>query len=312
MDRLKFYHDCGANRLSFGVQDFDPDVQTRINRHQPPELLHKLMTPEIRKLFPVINFDLLIGMPSQTPESMAQTIEHVVDLGPDQVQTMYMHYKPDTRSYMVRMVKDGPLPDFYDRKALFVEATTRLLDAGYDRAGFESFAKPNDILSNAIDTDRATYNSLGTVTAEALNFIAIGSSAHGAFGDDYYFQNYYEQNLYHQSLDKGEFPVYRGYKLDAEDRLRREVIKLIRTYFTVDFASIEETHEVHFKEHFAKELDTLKEFENDGIVKLNSDRLVLTELGRHFSPQVCSVFDAYLDRAPFDAKIPANMRNIAS
>ena len=303
VDRLKFYHDCGANRLSFGVQDFDPDVQVRINRKQPPELLHKLMTPEIRKLFPVINFDLLIGMPSQTPKSIAQTIKHVVDLDPDQIQTMYMHYKPDTRSYMVRMVQDGPLPDFYDRKALFVEAADQLMDAGYARAGFESFAKPNDILANAIDNSKATYNSLGTVTAEALNFVAVGSSAHGALGDDYYFQNYYEHNLYQEALDKGEFPVYRGMKLSAEDKLRRDVIKEIRTYFKLDFSLIGTKHNINFKQHFEKELETIKEFERDQLVIVQENRLDLTELGKHFSPQICSVFDAYLERPLYNDAI---------
>jgi len=303
VDRLKFYHDCGANRLSFGVQDFDPDVQVRINRKQPPELLHKLMTPEIRKLFPVINFDLLIGMPSQTPETITQTIKHVVDLEPDQIQTMYMHYKPDTRSYMVRMVQDGPLPDFYDRKALFVEAADRLLDAGYTRAGFESFAKPNDILADAIDNVQATYNSLGTVTAEALNFVAVGSSAHGALGDDYYYQNYYEHDLYQGALDKGEFPVYRGMKLSDEDKLRRDVIKQIRTYFTVDFSKINSKYNIDFRRHFEKELVLVEEFERDLLLKIENDKLTLTELGQHFSPQVCSVFDKYIDRPLYNSAI---------
>ena len=303
VDRLKFYHDCGANRLSFGVQDFDPEVQARINRKQPPELLHKLMTPEIRKLFPVINFDLLIGMPSQTPEKISQTIKHVVDLCPDQIQTMYMHYKPDTRSYMVRMVQDGPLPDFYDRKALFVEATNQLMDAGYARAGFESFAKPNDILADAIENNKATYNSLGTVTAEALNFVAVGSSAHGALGDDYYFQNYYEHNLYQEALDKGEFPVYRGMKLSDEDKLRREVIKQIRTYFTVDFSLINSKYNINFRQHFEKELKIVEEFESDLLVEIQGDMLTLTEVGQHFSPQICSVFDQYLERPAYDSGI---------
>ena len=184
-----------------------------------------------------------------------------------------------------------------------------LSDAGYQRAGFESFSKPGDILSNAIEADKATYNSLGTVTAAALNFIAVGSSAHGSLGDDYYFQNYYEQNLYHQSLDRGEFPVYRGYKLDAESRLRREVIKLIRTYFTVDFASIEATHKIQFKQHFAAELKTLEEFESDGIVKILDDGIELSELGHHFAPQVCSVFDGHLDWDHYNAKIPTNLKD---
>ena len=308
VDRLKFYHECGANRLSFGIQDFDPDVQVRINRKQPPELLHKLMTPEIRKLFPVINFDLLIGMPSQTPETISQTIKHVVDLAPDQIQTMYMHYKPDTRSYMVRMVQDGPLPDFYDRKALFIEAGDRLLAAGYARAGFESFAKTNDILADAIENSKATYNSLGTVTAEAINFVAVGSSAHGALGDDYYFQNYYEQPLYQAALEKGEFPVYRGYKLTSEDKLRREIIKEIRTYFNLDFSLIEKNFNINFKSHFEKELEALQEFELDNLVEVCNDRLHLTETGRHFSPQICSVFDAYLERPHYDPKINANLQ----
>ncbi len=308
IDKLKFYNRCGVNRLSFGVQDFDPVVQERINRAQPPELLRKLLTPEIRKLFPEINFDLLIGLPGQTVESITRTLKDVVALGPDQIQPLYMHYKPETRSYMVRMVKNGPLPDFYERKELFVEVVDQLLAGGYYRAGFENFAKPNDRLAVAMKENKATYNSLGTVTGEALNFIAVGSSAHGVLGGDYYFQNYYEQNLYQEALDKGELPVYRGYKLNSEDKLRSEIIKSIRIFFMIDFSSVEEKYGVKFREHFERELDVLKEFERDGLVEIRDDRLTLTETGKHFSPQICSVFDEYLTRPHFNSKIVANAK----
>ena len=99
-DKLLFYHEMGVNRLSFGIQDFDPDVQEEINRPQPPELLHKLMTDKVRKLFPTINFDLLIGLPKQNIQTISNTIKEVVKLKPSQLQTMYVHYKPGTRKWL--------------------------------------------------------------------------------------------------------------------------------------------------------------------------------------------------------------------
>ena len=124
VDRLKFYSEMGVNRLSFGIQDFDPPVQEEINRIQPPELVSNLLTDEVRALFPAINFDLLIGLPAQTLGGLKNTINEVVKLKPTQLQTMYVHYKPDVRKYMTRMVRNGPLPDFYDRKALFNSASS--------------------------------------------------------------------------------------------------------------------------------------------------------------------------------------------
>ena len=117
--RLEFYHEQGVNRLSFGIQDFDRGVQEEINRVQPPELVDKLLTPKIRKLFPVINFDLLIGLPRQSIKSISQTIKHVAKLQPSQLQTMYVHYKPQTRKYMIKMVRNEPMLDFFDREGSF-------------------------------------------------------------------------------------------------------------------------------------------------------------------------------------------------
>ena len=303
LDRLRFYHKCGVNRLSFGVQDFDLDVQKEINRVQPPALVANLLTPEIRELFPIINFDLLIGLPKQTPKKIAQTIKHAVEIGPDEIQTMYVHYKPDARKYMTRMVRNQGMPDFYERKAIFVEATESLLDSGYVRAGFESFAKPEDPLAASMVEEKAFYNSLGTQTGEAINFIAVGSSAHGALGDEYYFQNFYEQNLYREALDKGEFPIYRGYKFNEDDKIRQDIIKRIRTYFYVDYQYIEKRYSISFEEYFEQELKNLIEFERDGLIIMSDSRFELTEIGRHMSPQVASVFDDFLDRELYDENI---------
>jgi oxygen-independent coproporphyrinogen III oxidase len=295
-ETLIFYHEMGVNRLSFGIQDFDHGVQEEINRIQPPELLDKLLTPKIRKLFPVINFDLLIGLPRQTTKTIERTINEVTRLRPSQLQTMYVHYKPGTRKYMIKMVRNEPMLDFYDRKAAFQKASELLINSGYTRAGFESYSLPDDPLAKSMQTKKAVYNSLGTQKGEATNFIAVGSSAHGVLNDDYYFQNFYEQNLYRESIDNGKFPIYRGLKMKQDDVIRREVIRHIRTFFNIEFDFFEKKYELSFKEYFKKELKNLISFERDQLLTINNNNVVVTPLGEHFSPQIANVFDVYNDQ----------------
>ena len=115
-NKLLFYHKCGVNRLSFGVQEFDLEVQKRINRVQPVELFNKVLTNKVRETFNTFNFDLLVGLPGQTTETINTTMDKVINLKPPQIQPMLLAYKPWVRKYQVRMVNDGPLPDFLDRK----------------------------------------------------------------------------------------------------------------------------------------------------------------------------------------------------
>ena len=302
VERMKFYATMGVNRISLGIQDFDPEVQEEINRLQPFELVKALLTDEVRALFPVIAFDLLIGLPKQTPESIKSTMDKVVELQPTELQTMYVHYKPDVRKYMTRMVRSQPLPDFFDRKAIFVQASTTLLESGYQRAGFESYSLPNAGLTKAMDEGKAYYNSIGTQKGAANNFVAVGSSAHGVFGD-FYFQNFYERDVYTKHVQSGHFPIYRGYKLNNEDHIRRDIIKKTRTYFEVKFEDVETKYGINFKSHFSSELALLLEFEKDGLVSVMPDRFKVTELGKHFSPQICEVFDEYANRVPFNPNV---------
>ena len=295
-EKLIFYHEQGVNRLSFGIQDFDLGVQGEINRIQPPELLEKLLTPRVRKLFPVINFDLLIGLPKQSKKTITNTINTVIDLKPSQLQTMYVHYKPSTRKYMIKMVRNEPMLDFFDRKTVFETASDLLLKGGYSRAGFESYSLPSDPLAISIKKKKAVYNSLGTQKGEAVNFIAVGSSAHGVLNDQFYFQNFYEQNLYRDSLLEGKFPIYRGKKMSKDDVIRREVIRHIRTFFNVEYDFFEKKYHIIFKDYFKKELANLDSFKKDQLLEVNSKNIILSNLGEHFSPQVANVFDAYNDQ----------------
>jgi len=255
-----------------------------------------LLTPKVRKLFPVINFDLLIGLPKQSKKSMTNTIREVAKLKPTQLQTMYVHYKPQTRKYMIKMVRNEPMLDFFDRKAVFETASKELMNYGYTRAGFESYALPEDPLTKSINNKKAVYNSLGTQTGEATNFIAVGSSAHGVLNDDYYFQNFYEHNLYKEALDKGEFPIYRGIKMSKDDAIRREVIRHIRTFFEVDYNFFENKYHFKFFDYFKNELINLRSFERDKLLTFNFSNITLSPLGRHFSPQIANCFDKYNDQ----------------
>lgn len=310
VNKLKFYHSMGVNRLSFGIQDFNLGVQQEINRIQPPQLVEELLTEEIRSLFPAINFDLLIGLPRQTLETIEETIGHVSRIKPTQLQTMYMHYKPNTRRYMTNMVRNQALPDFYDRRAIFHRARNLLIKSGYQQAGFESYALPKDELFEAMKLKKAYYNSLGTQVGEANNFIAVGSSAHGSFGD-YYFQNYYERNLYTDAIKSGHFPIYRGFKLNNEDKLRRDIIKTIRTYFKISFKDYDDQCFNSFVEHFENEINLLKQAEQDGLLTINEDGFELTEIGYHLSPHICEIFDTYNNREVFNKNIKIEPLNFS-
>ena len=135
---------CGANRISFGMQDFDAEVQRRVNRVQPFEIFEKLLSDDVRKLYKTIAFDLLIGQPGQTRKTMEKTCDQIIQLKPTLVQTSLMAYKPWVNKAAIRMVEDGPLPDFIERKDLLDVIDKKLKDAGYLRVAFESYALPSD------------------------------------------------------------------------------------------------------------------------------------------------------------------------
>ena len=292
-DKLLFYNECGVNRLSFGVQEFDLEVQKRINRIQPAELFRKVLTRKVRKTYNTFNFDLLIGLPGQTNGSMEKTMDKVIDLKPPQIQPMLLAYKPWVRKYQIKMVNDGPLPDFFDRKELFKIVTDRLLQAGYKRAGYETYVLPNDPIDKAMQEKKALFNSLGVQKGAANNFVAVGSSGQGCLGNEYYSQNFYSMNLYKKSLDEGKLPIYRGMKLSEDDKIRRKLMNDVRTYFKIDFKEIENKLKIKFKDYFSKELKGLAEHIKDGLVIISNNDLIITEIGANFAPQIANVFDRY-------------------
>lgn len=293
-DRLLYNNEvCGANRISFGMQDFDPNVQRRVNRIQPAELFKKILTKKVRAVYKTIAFDLLIGQPGQTIETMAKTCDQMVELRPTLVQLSLMAYKPWVAKYQIKMLTEGPLPDFLERKELFEVIHKKLKAAGYIRTGFECYSLPDDSMTKAVREGTAHYAAAGHQTGGRVNFIAVGSSAKGNMGDDYYSQSYYDLPSYKKSLDNGEFATFRGMKLSKDDKIRQHATQQFKSYTKIDFKQFERNFQINPKEYFSKEIEYLNEMVKDGLVTISNDGIEMTELGRDFSQNIANVFDKY-------------------
>lgn len=291
-ERLKYYHAKGINRLSFGVQDFDPFVQKAINRIQPPEAIENLLTSDIRSLFKGVNFDILCGLPGQTEKSFKNTIQEVIRLSPDRLMLMFLTYSPDTKKHQQFLAKYA-IPDIYERITFFDDALERLLNSGYLRIGVDHFAKPSDDLSVAMRNNDLHWNSLGYGPKEDFDIIGLGLSSSSRFTDSYYTQNVYEIQEYESSLQKEVFPVFRSYKLTEDDKIRRDIIHSLRTYLSLDWSRIEKKYGIDSKSYFRKEKLILNGLAEEGIVEVPENSLVITEAGKHFSGLACRAFDSY-------------------
>jgi len=293
-DRLIYNHEvCGANRISFGMQDFDAEVQRRVNRIQPAKLFDDLLTDKVRKIYKEIAFDLLIGQPGQTLESMEKTCDEIVRLKPTLVQLSLMAYKPWVAKYQVQMVAEGPLPDFLERKELLEVIHQKLKAGGYIRTGFECYSLPDSPMTKAFNEGETHYGAAGHQTGGRVNFIAVGSSSMSNLGNDYYVQNFYDLPSYRKALDKNMLPCFRGMKLLEDDKIRQHATQQIRSYFKLDFKNFKEQFNVDLTEYFSKEIKYLDDMIKDGLVEVSKDVILLTEIGRDFTQVIMNIFDKY-------------------
>lgn len=302
-EMLRHYHENGINRISIGVQDFDPEVQKAINRIQPIELVEELMAPEIVKLFPNgINFDIICGLPHQTNETIRKTAEECVRLGPDRICLNYLHLAPEFAKHQ-NLMSDGKygrpdrLPDYYQRKDLFVTALETLSDGGYVRTGYDHFSKPTDAVAKAMKEGRMRWNALGVTAGRYAGVIGVGVHSYNTIGN-HYFQNVYNVPEYQQVLARGLFPIFRGHELNQDDLIRRDVIQTLRSFFSIDFVSIDEKYSINFENYFGKELAELNDFVADELVEIKDRAIIITGKGHQFANTVCYVFDNYKKDRP--------------
>ncbi len=290
--RLKRLAAMGFNRLSFGVQDFDPDVQQAVHRVQPFEQVAELMQAARDEGFMSINMDLIYGLPKQTPESFQRTLQQVNSLKPDRI-ALYAYAHLPQRFKPQRRIHSVDLPKAEEKIGMLASAIEAFGQAGYDYIGMDHFALHHDSLAVAKRQGRLHRNFQGYSTHPDSDLIALGVSAIGKVGA-HYCQNAKTLDEYYDALRNREFPTVRGLTLSRDDLVRRAVIMAVMCQGRVDYESIELAYLIDFKQYFEAELRLLEPLVESGLVQLESDGVRVTPLGWYFVRAVGMVFDRYI------------------
>jgi oxygen-independent coproporphyrinogen-3 oxidase len=284
----------GFNRLSMGVQDFDPLVQKAVNRIQPYEMTKEVFD-QCRELgFASVNIDLIYGLPRQTVEGFTQTVEKILSLNPDRIALFSYAHVPWLKKQQGSFAKH--LPQGFEKFRIFRRAIELLTEAGYRYIGMDHFARPDDELCRAQDDRTLTRNFQGYTTKAGCDLYGLGVSAISSL-ENVYAQNRRELPSYYEAIDNGHSPVMRGLRVTPEDKLRRAVINRILCHGALPKAEVEEEFGIEFDSHFAPEIVRLRELEQDQLLRLDREAITVTTLGRIFMRNVAMVFDARLNLA---------------
>ena len=290
--RLKHLAELGFNRLSFGVQDFDPEVQKAVHRIQPAEQVFSLVEAARRYQFESVNVDLIYGLPMQTPESFKRTLAQVVELRPNRIALYGYAHLPE-RFKPQRRISEYELPAAADKITMLGSALKAFIDAGYVYVGMDHFALPDDDLAIAKRQGRLHRNFQGYSTQPDCDLISLGVSAIGRVGSTY-SQNAKTIEEYYDHLNHGRFPVVRGLALSRDDIVRRAVIMAIMCQGALEYEAIELAYMLDFKSYFADEMAALKALEKTDMLVLEEDGLQVTDTGWFFVRAVAMVFDKHL------------------
>ena len=281
----------GFNRLSFGVQDFDPEVQKAVHRIQPAHQVFGLMADARALGFKSINADLIYGLPRQNDASFERTMAQVCELRPDRI-ALYAYAHLPERFKPQRRIAAEELPDAAARVRMLSRAIATLSDAGYVYIGMDHFALPDDPLAVAKRQGRLQRDFQGYSTQPEGDLVALGVSAIGRIGASY-SQNAKTLESYYDLLDQGRLPVVRGLALARDDVLRRAVIMAVMCRGRVVFDAIGEAHRIDFRHYFATEFAALGPLAAQGLVRVGDHDLEVTAQGWFVVRAIAMVFDRY-------------------
>ena len=293
MDVLK---DGGCNRVSFGVQDLNETVQKTIHRVQPFELTKNVIKIAREAGIKSINTDLIYGLPHQTKESFQDTLEKMLTLSPDRFAVFNYAHVPWLMKTM-RKFDESTFPTPHEKLEMLKSTIDFFTTNGYKMVGMDHFAKPEDELFKAIEKGELHRNFQGYTTKGGADLIGIGVTSIGN-GVDYYAQNFKNLEEWENAIDKGELPVFKGYKLSDDDILRQYVIMKLMSNFSLNIKKVEDEFKIVFKDYFADALNALKEFEDAELLKLFDDKIEVYQTGTMLIRNICMPFDAYLNNIP--------------
>jgi len=292
VDDVHALRDIGFSRVSFGVQDLDPAVQEAINRRLSPDKLAELVDAARASGMSSVNFDLIYGLPYQSRTSLARTLALVSELSPDRI-ALYGYAHLPHRFRAQRLLEGSALPEPRERLMLLHDAIEHFGGDGYEYIGMDHFARPDDALARSRRAGTLVRNFQGYVPGPDTDLLGLGASAISSLGGAY-LQNIRSVRAWETAVSEGRPTTERGYVLDLDDRLRRDVIGAIMCRDVVPFAEFENGYDIDFHDYFGEALARLDGPEHDGLVRRYADRLEVSERGRRFLRAVAMVFDSRL------------------
>ena len=295
-ETVRLLRDLGFNRMSLGVQDFNPQVQKAVNRIQSEEETFEVLHAAREAGFKSINVDLIYGLPYQTRESFLETLDRLIAVAPDRFSVFNYAHLPELFPTQKRM-DPAKMPSPEEKLAILSATIDHLTGAGYVYIGMDHFARPDDELAVAQRAGTLYRNFQGYSTHADCDLVAMGATSISLM-DNTYAQNLKDLPDYYARIDAGELAIFRGVTLSRDDEIRRDVIMKLMSNFELDFAALGRQWGIDFNDYFADALAALEEMEADGLLTLSADRLEVQPRGRLLIRNIAMVFDAYLNRKP--------------
>ena len=292
---IALLRELGFNRISLGVQDFDPVVQKAVNRIQSEAETFAVLEAARREGFRSTSVDLIYGLPHQSVASFSRTLEKIIQAQPARISIFNYAHLPQMFKTQ-RQIDEAALPSPAEKLRILGHSIEQLTQAGYVYIGMDHFARPDDELAVAQREGTLYRNFQGYSTHADCDLVAMGATAISKVGDTY-SQNEKPLEKYYEKIDAGELPVFRGIRLNEDDRLRREVITRLICNFELDIPDIERRYGIDFADYFADALAALQPLQADGLIELDADRIRVLPVGRLMIRNVCMPFDRYLEAA---------------
>jgi oxygen-independent coproporphyrinogen III oxidase len=282
----------GFNRLSLGVQDFDKKVQKAVNREQDEDFIKQLLTRAKEQGFHSTNLDMIYGLPLQTKDSFAFTLEKVLALDPARLSIFNYAHMPSLFAAQ-RKINEDDMAKPAEKLAMLQHTIKFLTESGYQFIGMDHFAKPNDELAIAQKKGILHRNFQGYTTQQDADLLGLGVSAISQIGHCY-SQNQKKLSDYYQQIEQLGHAQWRGVGLNKDDLIRREVIKQLICNFKLNKQDIEATFDIQFDQYFAEDLKLLQTFIDDKLVTMNTDEICVSSTGKLLIRNICMCFDVYL------------------
>ncbi|MDR2153179.1 MAG: oxygen-independent coproporphyrinogen III oxidase [Helicobacteraceae bacterium] len=294
IEQMDVFAKNGVNRISFGAQDFSPQVQEAVHRIQPFSITQNAVQIARDRGVKSVNVDLIYGLPYQSENSFKETLKLTLELKPDRIALFNYAHVPWLKKTM-RKIDETTIPSAAEKLKMFQSAAEIFGAGGFEMIGMDHFAKPNDELSVALKEGKLRRNFQGYTTHNECDLFGFGVTSISE-GADFYSQNFRDLNDYEKAIDEGKAPIFRGAQLSDDDRLRKRIIFSLMGSFALDFAAIEAEFGIDFEKRFAPDLEALKPLEADGLLSIANRRVAVSETGRLLIRNIAMHFDEYLKK----------------